>query len=294
MTVRRKSNWYIYLLAFVITAAFVMMVIFTFRWYLFPERAEEVGLNSAGELSESFTPTAEHNFNIIAMLSESEGSSPRLYVIAAYNAVESRLCFIPVPPEISVASEGRDLPNIYAAQGGEGIISAIEDIVGVKLDDYVAFTRESFVKFLSVYGNVRYNVPKTMIVPDGIEADTFNAGEQLFSPESCYRYIMLADFEEGESYRFNIIGDVLSSLVNQNYSYADSSLLDTYSRHFIDAQDSSITEEDYTAHKAALLNTIIYASSPAEYYVPYGDYIDGGFNISDNSIITIKQKTGQD
>ena len=62
----------------------------------------------------------------------------------------------------------------------------------------------------------------------------------------------------------------------------------------IDAQDSSITEEDYTAHKAALLNTIIYGSSPAEYYVPYGDYEDGGFKISDNSIITIKQKTGQD
>ncbi len=58
MAVRRKSNWYIYLLAFVVTTAFVIMVIFTFRWYLFPERTREVGLNSAGELSESFTPIA--------------------------------------------------------------------------------------------------------------------------------------------------------------------------------------------------------------------------------------------
>ena len=294
MAVRRKSNWYIYLLAFVVTTVFVIMVIFTFRWYLFPERTREVGLNNAGGLSESFTPTAEHNFNALIMLSKSADDSPELYVIAAYNAVESRLSFIPLPTGISVAAEGRDLPNIYAAQGGAGIISAIEDIVGVKLDNYVTFTRESFVDFLAVYGNVRYNVPKTIIVADGIEADTFNTGSQLFSPESCYRYIMLADFEEGESYRFNIIGDVLSSLVNQNYSYADSTLLDSYSRHFIDAQDSSITEEDYTAHKAALLNTIIYGSSPAEYYVPYGDYEDGGFKISDNSIITIKQKTGQD
>lgn len=294
MAVRRKSNWYIYLLAFVVTTAFVIMVIFTFRWYLFPERSQEVGLNSAGELSESFTPTAEHNFNTLLMLSKSAEDSPELYIIAAYNAVESRLSFIPLPTGISVAAEGRSLPNIYAAQGGEGIISAVENIVGVKLDNYVTFTRESLVAFLSVYGNVRYNVPKTIIVTDGIEADTFNAGEQLFSPESCYRYIMLADFDEGESYRFNIIGDVLSVLVNQNYSYADSSLLDSYSRYFIDAEDGSITEEDYIAHKAALLNTIIYGTSPAEYYVPYGEYEGGGFKISDNSIITIKQKTGQD
>lgn len=294
MAVRRKSNWYIYLLAFVVTTAFVIMVIFTFRWYLFPERTREVGLNSAGELSESFTPIAEHNFNTLIMLSKSAEDSPELYVIVAYDAMESRLSFIPIPEGISMTAEGRSLPNIYSAQGGEGIISAIGDIIGIKLDNYVTFTRESFVDFLSVYGNVRYSVPKTLIVQDGIEADTFNAGSQLFSPESCYRYIMLADFEEGESYRFNIIGDVLSSLVNQNYSYADSSLLDSYSRHFIDAQDSSITEEDYSAHKAALLNTIIYGSSPAEYYVPYGEYVNGGFEISDNSIVTIKQKTGQD
>ena len=294
MAVRRKSNWYIYLLAFVITTAFVIMVIFTFRWYLFPERTKEVGLNSAGELSESFTPTAEHNFNILAMLSKSAADSPELYIIAAYDAVDSRISFIPIPTGISVSAEGRSLPNIYAAQGGAGAVSAIESVIGIKLDGYVAFTRESFVDFLLIYGNVRYNVPKTVIVPDGIEADTFNAGSQLFSAESCYRYIMLADFEEGESYRFNIIGDVLSTLVNQNYSYADSSLLDIYARHFIDAEDSSITEEGYTAHKAALLNTILYGSSPAEYYVPYGEYADGGFNISENSIITIKQKTGQD
>lgn len=294
MSVHRKSNWYIYLLAFVITLAFVIMVIFTFRWYLFPERAEEVGLDSAGELSDSFTPTTEHNFTMLAMLCGDYSDLPELYVMAAYNAVDSKVSFIPLSSGISVSSDGRTLPNIYAAQGGEGVIAAIKDITGVECDCYVTFDRESFVNLLSVYGNVRYNVPKTTVISDGIEAETINAGLQLLSSEAVYRYIMLADFEEGESYRFNIVGDVLATLVNQNYSNADSSLLDTCAQQFINAPATDITEQSYTSRKAALLNTILYASSPAEYYVPYGDYSDDSFTISENSITTIRQKAGQD
>ncbi len=148
---------------------------------------------------------------------------------------------------------------------------------------------------MTSYGNVRYNVPKTMIIKDGTQAETLNAGEQLFTSDMVYRYIMLAEFEDGESYRFNIIGEILSETVNQCYSNTDSSLLDTYANLLMNAPESNITEDKYNTKKAALLNTTIYGVSPAEYYVPYGEYTDdGGFDIADNSVITIKQKAGQD
>lgn len=292
MAVRRKSNWYIYLLAFVITLAFVIMVIFTFQWFLFPEKSEEAGLTSNGELSADFSPTSDYNFNLMMMLSETSDETPGLFMISAYNAVDSTLTFIPISAGISVGLEGRTLPNVYAAQGGEGVISAVADAVGVTCDAFVKFDRNSFVELVSSVGNIDYSVPKTVIIHDGTIVDTINAGKQLFTAEKAFRYIMLAESDESESYHFSLIADLLSELINQNYLYIDSSLLDTYAMIVLNSPETNLTAEDYQNRKAALLNTIMYANSPAEYYVPYGEYADGGFYIAENSITTIRQKAG--
>ncbi len=295
MAVHRKSNWYIYFIAFGIAMAFAIMVIFTFRWYLFPEKSEEVGINSAGELSDSFKPLPEHSFVVLVMLSEGSLDAPELYIMAEYDAVESRVTFVPLPNGVSMSDESRTLPNVYDALGCDGVVNAVEKAVGVDIDSYVRFDRESFTDFMTSYGNVTYNVPKTMIIKDGVAAETLNAGERLFTGDMMYRYIMLAEFPDGESYRFNIIGELLAETMNQNCSDDDSSLLDTYAGLLMKTPENNITEDKYNTKKAALLNTAIYGVSPAEYYVPYGEYTEnGGFDISENSVITIKQKAGQD
>lgn len=293
MAVRRKSNWYIYFIAFGVTLAFAAMAIFAFRWYLFPEETQSAGLNASGELAEDFVPDSSYSFSVMVMISENAVDAPELFIVTEYDAVDNRVTFVPIPSGISVSTDGRTLPNVYSAQGGTGVINEVGDHIGIKCSSYVKLDRKSFIDFASAYGNVRINVPKTIIIADGAEAETINAGEVLFTAEMLYRYIMLADFEEGESYRFNMIGNILSEMVNQNISSTDSSLLDTYARILMNAPDTDITAEKYSSRKAALLNTIMYESSPAEYYVPYGQYTDnGGFDISENSVITIKQKAG--
>lgn len=295
MAVRRKSNWYIYFIAFGITMAFVIMAIITFRDYLFSEPTESAGINQTGTLAEDFKPTAEYDFNIMAMLSEYEADAPSLFVLAAYNAVESRVTFIPVPDGISMSSQDRSLRNIYAAQGGQGVVDVFKSITGVSCDGYVKLDRAAFCDLVTAIGNIEYDIPQTIMITDGREIDTLNAGEQLLSAERTFRYIMLADFDEGESYRFNIVGSVLSELINQNISSTDSFLLDTCVQIILSQGETDITNEAYSAKKAALLNTITYGSSPAEYYVPYGEYGDNGsFDIAANSVTTIKQKAGQD
>ena len=293
MAVRRKSNWYIYLISFLVTMAFVLLVIFGFRWYLFPEESAEAGLTSAGELSDSFKPTAEDSFSIIGMLSDAPEDMPTLFVLGVYNAVESSVTLIPVPSGISIGSEGRNLTNVYAAQGGQGVSNAVSNAMGLRIDGYFKLDRAGFDGVVSSIGNVQYDVPKTIIITDGREIDSINAGSQLLSAEKLFRYIMLADFDNGESYRFNMVGNVLCELINQNYSYADSMLLDTWASQLLGSSDTNITGEFYSAKKAALLNTIMYGNAPAEYYVPYGNYgDDGSFTISETSITTIRQKAG--
>lgn len=295
MTVRRKSNWYVYLIAFVIALTFAFAAIVAFQWYLFPEETESVGLDKNGELTADFRPSAEYNFNAVLMLSDGDGDIPELFLMAAYNAVDNRIAFIPLPNGISMPSEGRTLQNVYAAQGGEKIIDVIYDAVEVECDFYVALDRQGFITLVSSFGNLEYEVTKTMIINDGVVAQTLNAGNQRLDAETIFRLAMKADFGEGESYRFNYIGSMFSDLINQNFRVLDGNgqLMDSYFKMILEYSSTNLTDEYYRSHKAALLNTAEYGVQPAEYYIPYGDYSDdGSFVIAENSITTIKQKAG--
>lgn len=294
MSVRRKSNWYIYLIAFGITVAMLGVAIFSFRDFIFPA-AKQTGLTDDGTLSEDFVPDSGMNFAVMTMISDEDSEMPQLFIAVSYNAVENRLLFIPVTDGISLASTGRTLPNIYAAQGGSGVMSAVSSELGIKFDGYVKFSRSSLQQLISTYGNVEFDVAHTLIIEDGSETQVLNAGKQLFTSEMSYRYIMFADFDEGESYRFNMICSLIIELVNQNVSYIDNSLLDVYASEIVNDTDTDITEEKYLEHKAALLNTVQYGINPAEYYVPYGEYgEDGSFTISHNSVETVRLKSGQE
>ena len=293
MTVHRKSNWYIYLMAFGITAVFVVMAIMAFRWYLFPENTEQVDVNKNGEPTKDFKPTAEYNFNLVTMLSEGNTDNPDLFVIVSYNAVDSRLVYIPLPVGISVEKDERTLSNIYAAQGGAGVIDAIENVFGVRCDCYIKLDRQSFGYLLTSFGNIEYNIQQTLIVRDGLEVETFNAGSRMLTAESIYRLMMKADFQEGESYRFNIVGDLLAELINQNVRDLDTSLLDTFYKQITEIAETDLTESLYRSKKAALLYSIDYGVNPGEYYVPYGEYTDdGAFKVAETSVISVRQRAG--
>lgn len=59
MAVRRKSNWYIYFIAFGITLAMIIMAVISLKDFIFSE-STETGLNTNGTLSEDFVPGLRH------------------------------------------------------------------------------------------------------------------------------------------------------------------------------------------------------------------------------------------
>lgn len=294
MYVRRKSNWYIYFIAFGITLVLVVTAIIMFRWYLFPSDTQDTGLNKAtGELNEDFKPTAEHSFRMVTMLSEGVTDNPEFFCLIEYDAPENRFAFVPMPNGISMAKEGRTLSNVYAAQGGMEVLRVVNNELGVGCSSFVKMDRKSFENLLVAFGNVDYSLPRTVVINDDGEIATYNSGIQLLTATDIYRLILIANYEDGESFRFKVAGDIFAELVNQNYNSVDSNLLDIFFDMIIKSSETNLAADDYKKYKAALLNTIKDGVMPAEFYIPYGEYTaDGGFIIAENSVITIKQKAG--
>ena len=294
MYIRRRSNWYIYFIAFGITLAIVVMAIFMFSWYLFPTDTEDAGADRlTGGIQGEFVPTDEYNFRLMTMISDGYDDDPTFFCIVEYNAPENKVVFVPVPAGISMATEGRSLTNIHAAQGSIEILNVVNRIMGVVCSYFVKMDRSSFEELLSAVGNVEYSVPRNVKVNDGGELTTYNSGYQSLSYTDVYRLISVAEYDEGESFRLKIAGDIFSELINQNYNNIDGNLLDIYFGIISRSSETNITEDEYKKLRPALLNTVEDGIQPAEFYIPYGEYTaDGGFDIADNSIITIKQKAG--
>lgn len=293
MSANRKSNWYIYLAAFGVTLAFVLVAVIAFQWYLFPDEKTQNTVNSNGEVAENYKPTAKDNFNVMFMLSEEKTANPGLFMMIEYNAAENRIVLIPVSSGISVSSRGKTLENIFESDGGQGVVDVMKEITGVSCESYAIFDKKAFTDIVQSFGNVKYNVPKTVIITDNFNAETINAGEKLFSADTLFSYIMKVDFGEGELYRFSIIGEIFAELINQNFRDLDASRLSSFFSAITSGCETNGSWEQFNSHKAPLLYTIEYGASPAEYYIPYGEYTsDGGFKVSDNSLMTIKQKAG--
>lgn len=293
MYVRRKSNWYIYFIAFGITSLFVIVAIFAFKWYLFPSNTQNTGVNRVtGDPTDDFTPTAEHSFRLLTMVSEGENDIPELFFMTEYNAPENRITFVPLPNGISVDGAGRPLQTIYVAQGGAEVVKAVEDAIGISVGYYVKMDKQSYEDLFTTFGNVEYEFTKTMIVKYGADTKTFNAGKRLMSSDDFYKLMVIAEYDEGEAYRFKVAGELLSELINQNFRQANATRMDAYFNMLLKCE-TNLTEDIYKKYKPALLNTVEYGSSPAEFYIPYGEYAaDGSFKIAENSILTIKYKAG--
>lgn len=293
MSANRKSNWYIYFTAFGITIAFVVVAVFAFKWYLFPEEKVQGTIDGNGEVAENYKPTQKDNFNLFVMLSEEKNATPGLFMMVEFNAVENRIVFIPVAPGISVSTRGKTLSDIYASDGGQAVSDAVKEVTGVGCESFTVFDEKAFSDIVQTFGNVKFNVPKTVVITDNFNAETINAGEKLFSADTLFSYIMKVDFGEGELYRFSIIGEVLAELVNQNFRDLNASRLSSFYSSISTACETNSSWEQFNSHKAPLMYTIEYSSSPAEFYIPYGEYTsDGGFKISENSLMTIQQKAG--
>lgn len=293
MYVRRKSNWYIYFIAFGITAVFVVVAIFAFKWYLFPSNTQNTGVNrTTGEPEDNFTPTAEHSFRLLTMVSEGENDIPEFFFIAEYNAPENRITFVPLPNGISVDGSGRPLQTIYVAQGGAEVVKAVETAIGIPVGYYVKMDKQSYEDLFTTFGNVEYEFTKTLLVKYGADTKSFNAGKRLISSDDFYKLMVIAEYDEGESYRFKVAGELLSELINQNFRQANATRMDAYFNMLLKCE-TNLNEEIYKKYKAALLNTVEYGNSPAEFYVPYGETTpDGGFKLAENSVLTIKYKAG--
>lgn len=310
MAVKRKSNWYIYLIALIASFALLGLFVNSIWDSLFP--ADEDG--SKFSLSRSdYRPSAEINLTSLIMLSDMKAATPTYYMLMNYQPRNEVIVFVPLRENTRVTYSGNtgSLYEMYDNYGAKGTAAAVGELLGVKCEHYIKFDRLSFIDFVNMGGKVYVNVPSnvsiketrsilkkelievdgeqqevTRQVPETTETVIFPEGIQYMDGETLYDYLTY-DFKRGTDYTLSVQGSAAMNMLNKNFRGISSTQMQSLAEAIIKTTETDIIFDDYTNIQAVFNYTIENSINPCEYYIPYGDTDGGYFDISDSSLATM-------
>ncbi len=305
MAVKRKSNWYIYLIALIASFAVLGLFVSSIWNRLMPEDDE----NNIYKVSKNdFRPSAEINLTSLIMLSDMKAATPKYYMLMNYQPRNEVIVFVPLRENMKVNYGGNSgsLYEMYDNYGASAVCRGIEDLTGIEIVHYVKFDRLSFIDFINMAGEVYVNVPsdvvekevknvlkKEMIDVDGemqevtrqvketIENVIYKEGVHNMDGETLYGYLTY-DFGRGVDYTLAVQGSAAMNMINKNFRGISDTQTQSLAEAIIKSTETDIVIKDYTTIQPVLNYTTANSISPCEYYITYGDTEGGYFILSEN------------
>lgn len=286
---KRRSNWYIYLITFLITGV-LLYIVSNAMLSAFNEKKQNV--TSEEQYSGTvFKPNASHNFTVLAMLSETADDIPDYYMTLTYRGDKN--CIIVMPYLSDTSFGGETMKNAYVSGGAESVMKIINDALGTDITKYVKFTGSTVTEFFNMVGNTTLSVPREYKYEDK-EDKSFSivyAGTYSFTGNQMYNYLTFPDFGEADKrHPAKVHAVVYSSFINQNFFRVSESAMAGYFEYIAYYTDSNISEEDYESKKEAILYTFNHVNECCDYYIPFGDASGDSYLIAEQSIATAKDK----
>ena len=316
MKVRRKSNWYIYVITLIISFALLGFFVSSIWDSLFPTEKDADSAYSVNNAD--FRPSADIKMNFIVMLAEMKAGVPDYYMLASYTPRSESVVFVPLPENTRVSYKGNvgSLYEMYSNLGAEAVTGAVTETLGFECSDYIKFDRLSFIDFVDLTGEVYVNIPadikesriETFLESEIIEVDgeeqevtktvkkkvediIFPAGAQYFDGETLYSYITY-DFGKGVDYTLAVQGAAAMNMLNRNFRDLSSTELQSYAEKIINSTETGFMFSDYVEYQPVLQYTTENSINPCEYYIPYGETEGGYFILNPNSVQTIRDRCG--
>lgn len=315
MSVKRKSNWYIYVITLIISFVLLGLFVSSIWDSLFPASKDAASYTVGGA---DYRPSAEIRKTVLVMLSEMKAGTPKYYMLLHYYPREDSIVFAALPENMRVEYEGNtgSLYEMYDNFGEKAVMGGIKSTLNVECDNYIKFDRLSFIDFVDLTGTVYVNVPtditekavetvltKEIIEVDGKEQEVtrqrqetvekviFAAGTQYFDGETLYSYLTYP-FGKGADYTLAIHGSAAMNMLNRNFRALTSTEFQTIAEKLLGSTDTDFTFGDYTQYQSVLLYTSENSINPCEYYIPYGETDGGYFVIAPNSVNTLRDRFG--
>lgn len=286
---KRRSNWYIYLITFLVTGVLLYIVSNALLSSFYSEKDSQS--NVSQHTGTVFKPDSSYNFTVLAALSKGSDDAPGYYMTITYRGDTNSIMLMPYLPESSFG--GQNLKDAYAGGGADAVMKVLNSGLGLNITKYVRFTEATITEFFDSVGNTTLSVPKELKYENKSDGTLtiVNSGTYSFSGKQLYTYLTFPDFGTKDiQYVCKIHGSAISAFINQNFFDVSKDTLKGYADFISNFTDTNIKAEDFETKQQALLYSFKYAHDLCDYYVPYGESSDNSYVISETSINSIKDR----
>lgn len=176
-----------------------------------------------------------------------EDSRTDTIMVASYDMENKTADLISIPRDTYYPRDVYDSPDlkkinsVYAQEGIEGLVPAVQEILGIPLDKYVIVDYEAVIACVDLLGGVEVNVPFHMIYSDPYDDPPLYIdipeGNQVLNGEQSLKFLRYRKgYDNQDLGRINAqqqfiksalkkaLGLKLPSLINEAYSYIETNV----------------------------------------------------------------------
>lgn len=278
------------------TAVFLCTVLFTivlmggtafvvYNQYLQNE-ASSTETSEPGDIL--FEPDASQSQTLLLILEGGPAPTDDAFVVARFQPVDGKLVLLPLLGQTAcqINTSKSTLYEFYRIGGAMKAVEAVENILNIRVEKYILFDKDDFNSVVDILGGVNYSIPYDMAYEkeDTGETVILREGRQYLDGTKLRWLITFPEYSGGEEYRLQLIGSVLTDMLNGALSNRMANTLDNSFNTIVNQVETNITAYDYQFRKEAILYLIQPGTTPVQFKLCTGTFDKDGEFTPDKTV----------
>ncbi len=161
---------------------------------------------------------------MLIMGMDNEGLRSDVMIVAFINGDTGDVNLLSVPRDtrVKIGNRRYKINSAYAVGGQEQTIESVENLLDIKIDNYVKFSFETFRNVIDAIGGVDYDVPQDMKYSDPVQGLKINlkAGLQHLDGDKAEQLVRFRHYPMGDEDRIKVQQSFIKELVRQKLNPA--------------------------------------------------------------------------
>lgn len=215
--------------------------------------------------------------------------------------VDQTILIVPMSPQSIDPKNNTTFRDIYSTGGMAGVKDAVEETLGLTVDNYASLSNDSFERIFDIYGGITYKANEELykLSEDNDENDISIAKGELVTlgGRQILQLTQQLVFSSGRQGNTEFLGIAVESLVNSMFqqAYITQDNIDNIYSILTTNSDTDFNEDDYKLQKSYLKDMLSSGLTPAVKMVPEGTWSqnDETFTFSDEFILSLKERAAE-
>ncbi|MBQ8965575.1 LCP family protein [Ruminococcus sp.] len=199
------------------------------------------------------------------------------------------------------SADNQTMMNVYKTAGMAGVKEAVENTLGMKVDNYATLSNDAFERVYDIYGGITYTAPEELYylskTNDYNDISILKGELATLSGRQVRLLTQYPVYSNGRQGNNEFLGEAVESLVNSMFQqdYITEDNLDNIYGIITANSDTDMNADDFKLQKTYIKEMLAGGITPAQKMIPEGVWSqdEATFTINGDFITKLKEKAAE-